>query len=63
MVTSTSNAPRVVLDSSVVFAAARTAGATFLATYDRKDLLSKRQEILTAFGVTVATPDEILANI
>jgi hypothetical protein len=31
--------------------------------YDRKDLLSKRQEILTAFGVTVATPEEILASL
>jgi hypothetical protein len=38
-------------------------GVTFLATYDRKDLLSTRQEILAAFGITVATPEEILANL
>ncbi len=31
-----------------------------VATYDRKDLLSKRQEILDAFGISVAPPDEIL---
>ena len=41
----------------------RTAQTTLVATYDRKDLLSKRQEILAAFGVTVATPEEILANL
>jgi hypothetical protein len=36
---------------------------TFLATYDRKDLLSRRQEILEVFGVSVATPGEILAGL
>ncbi len=39
-----------------VIAAARAAQATLVATYDRKDLLSKRPEILAAFGVTVAPP-------
>jgi predicted nucleic acid-binding protein len=46
-----------------IIAAARAAQASFVATYDRKDLLSSRQEILAAFGVTVATPDEILAGL
>jgi predicted nucleic acid-binding protein len=53
----------VVAKDAPVVAAARAAEATFLATYDRKDLLSKRQEIFAAFGVTVATPDEILATL
>src|SRR4051812_28476422 len=44
-----------------IIAAARAAQVTIVATYDRKDLLSKRQEIFDAFGVTVATPKEILA--
>ena len=46
-----------------IIAAARAAQVTLVATYDRKDLLSKRQEILAAFGVTVATPEEILASL
>jgi predicted nucleic acid-binding protein len=46
-----------------IIAAARFAEATLVATYDRKDLLSKRKEIQAAFGVTVATPDEILAGL
>lgn len=46
-----------------VIAAARAAQTTLVATYDRKDLLSNRQEILVAFGITVATPDEILATL
>src|SRR5688572_3895492 len=49
-------------DAEIV-AGAIHARVTFLATYDRKDLLSKRQEILEAFGVTVATPNEILADL
>ena len=49
-------------DAEIV-AGATHAGAMFLATYDRKDLLSKRQEIREAFGVTVATPEEILAAV
>jgi predicted nucleic acid-binding protein len=49
-------------DAEIV-AGAVHAGVRFLATYDRKDLLSKRQEIFAAFGVTVATPEEILATL
>ena len=44
-------------------AGAIAAGAALVATFDRKHLLSRRQEILAAFGVTVATPGEILANL
>ena len=53
----------IVAKDAPVIAAARAAQATLVATFDRKDLLSKRQEILEAFGVTVATPDEILAGL
>ncbi|MBA3450253.1 MAG: PIN domain-containing protein [Chloroflexia bacterium] len=53
----------IVLKDAPVVAGAIVAEATLVATYDRKDLLSKRAEILAAFGVTVATPDEILANL
>ena len=53
----------VVAKNAPVIAAARSARAMLVATYDRKDLLSKRQEILAAFSVTVATPEEILASL
>jgi predicted nucleic acid-binding protein len=53
----------VVGKDAPIIAAARAAQATLVATYDRKDLLSKRQEILAAFGITVATPEEILASL
>lgn len=46
-----------------MIAAARAAQASLVATCDRKDLLSKRQEIFAAFRITVATPDEILAGL
>jgi len=44
-----------------IVAAAMAAQAEYLATYDRKHLLAKRAEIGEAFGITVATPDEIIA--
>jgi len=53
----------VVAKDAPIIAAARAAKAPFVATYDRKDLLSKRREIPDAFGITVAKPDEILANL
>lgn len=53
----------VVAKDAPIIAAARAAQALLVATYDRKDLLAKRQEILDAFGVTVATPEEILASL
>ena len=53
----------VVAKDAPIIAAARAANATMVATYDRRHLLSKREEILAAFGVTVATPNEILAGL
>jgi predicted nucleic acid-binding protein len=49
-------------DAEIV-AGAIHADVVFLATYDRKHLLSKREEIRDAFGILVATPDEILASL
>jgi predicted nucleic acid-binding protein len=64
-------APALIADSARVvapkdapiIAAARAAQARFVATYDRKDLLSKEREILDAFGIMVATPNEILTDL
>lgn len=50
----------VVAKDAPIVAAARSARVRLVATYDRRDLLSKREEILTTFGITVATPEEIL---
>jgi predicted nucleic acid-binding protein len=49
-------------DAAIV-AAAMAARAQYLATYDRKHLLAKKAEIGETFGITVATPDEILATL
>jgi predicted nucleic acid-binding protein len=49
-------------DAAIV-AAAVAARAQYLATYDRKHLLAKKAEIGEIFGITVATPDEILATL
>lgn len=55
---------RVVVEKDApIIAAAREANASLVATYDRNHLLSKRQEISEAFGVTVAIPEEILASL
>ncbi len=43
-----------------IVAAAQAAGATYLASYDRRHLLAKRAEIEQAYGIVTATPDEIL---
>jgi len=53
----------VVAKDAPIIAAARAAGVTLVATYDRRDLLSKREAIATAFGITVAPPDELLRMI
>jgi predicted nucleic acid-binding protein len=50
----------VVAKDAPIIAAARAARVPLVATYDRKDLLSQRQAIHEAFGITVATPEEIL---
>ncbi|TAK33909.1 MAG: PIN domain-containing protein [Chloroflexota bacterium] len=44
-----------------IVAAAIAAQATYLATYDRKHLLGKKDEINTSFGLLVAIPDDVLA--
>lgn len=46
-------------DAAVV-AAAVHADATWLATYDRKHLLSLRDTISRLYAITTATPDDIL---
>ncbi len=43
-----------------IVAAAQAAGATYLASDDRRHLLAKRAEIEQAYGMVTATPDEIL---
>lgn len=53
----------VVANDAPNIAAARAARVTLVATYDRKDPLSKRREIFDAFGITVAVPREILASV
>lgn len=53
----------VVAKDAEIVAGAVQARAPFVATYDRKDLISKREEVFAAFGVTVATPGEILASL
>ena len=46
-------------DASIV-AGAVASGARYLATYDRAHLLSQAEAIQSAFGITVATPGDIL---
>ena len=53
----------VVAKDAPIVAAARAAKVTLLATYDRKDLLDHGGSIAAAFGITVATPDEILRTL
>lgn len=48
-------------DAPIVAGAVR-ARAEYLATYDRRHLLSARAEIQAAFGVTTATPDEVISG-
>lgn len=50
----------VVAKDAPIIAAARAAAVHYVATYDRKDLLSHRQAIHDAFDLMVATPEEIL---
>lgn len=53
----------VVAKDAPIVAGARAAGVDFVATYDRKDLLSKQAEILAAFGLVVVTPDIVLRSL
>lgn len=50
----------VVAKDAPIIAAARAVAVEFVATYDRRDLLSHRQAIHAALGLTVAIPSEIL---
>ena len=50
-----------VKDAPIVAGAVR-ARATYLATYDRRHLLTKRAEIEAAFGIRTATPDGVMNN-
>lgn len=50
-----------VKDAPIVAGAVR-ARATYIATYDRRHLLTKRAEIEAAFGIRTATPDEVMNN-
>lgn len=53
----------VVVKDAPIVAAAMRARAAYLATYDRKDLLSHRKVIHEHFGVIAAAPEEILGVI
>lgn len=44
-----------------IVAAAITAGADYIVSYDRKHLISKREEIHAAFHLIITTPDEVLS--
>lgn len=50
----------VELKDAPIVAAAMEAGAAYLATYDYAHLLNHAPQIGAAFGITVATPSEIL---
>lgn len=45
-----------------IVAAAIAAGATYLASYDRRHLLAKADEIGERYGIAVTTPDAILGE-
>ena len=51
------------LKDAVVVAGAVHADAIWLASYDREHLLTQRIVVAAAFGVTIATPDEILSTL
>lgn len=53
----------VELKDAPVVAGAVRARASFLATYDRRHLLSHAEEIESAFGIAVVTPEAVLRAI
>lgn len=53
----------IVAKDAPIVAAARAADVELLASYDRRDLLSKAELITANYNVRVATPDEVLALI
>ena len=46
-----------------IVAAAAFAQVAWLATYDRKHLLTQREIVATQFSVTLATPEEVLSSL
>jgi predicted nucleic acid-binding protein len=53
----------IALKDAPIVAAAKRAGASYLASYDQKDLLSQRERILNELGVAVVFPDEVLRTL
>ena len=53
----------IALKDAPIVAGAVHAGATFLATYDRKHLLTQAALIQDRFGIIVGTPEVVLATI
>ena len=51
------------LKDAPVVAGALPAGASFLATYDRKHLLAHADLIRATFGIIVETPEAVLASL
>ena len=56
-------AAEIALKDAPIVAGALHASARFLATYDRKHLLSHAVSIDAKFGIVVSTPNEILVTI
>jgi len=52
----------VVWKDAPIVAAAVVAGARYLATYDRKHLLSQQPVIESHFEIIIATPDQMLSH-
>jgi predicted nucleic acid-binding protein len=46
-----------------IVAGARTVNATHLATYDKRDLLSRAELILASYKIEVTTPEAVLASV
>ncbi|MBM2826617.1 MAG: PINc protein [Dehalococcoidia bacterium] len=53
----------VAVKDAPIIAAGMHSRASYLATYDRRHLLSIREDILAHFGIEVATPEEILSRL
>lgn len=45
---------------TIILAAAVAGNVDWLATYDRKHLLAQRAAVLDTFGITIATPEDIV---
>ena len=53
----------IALKDAPIVAGARHAGAKFVATYDRKHLLSQATLIQARFGIIVGTPEFVLGSV